>query len=403
MLAAGMEKPGTRFFLGLFSMLALLCPNSHAKPVQDTGNAGNAPSLTRANFVDPPKSVRPDPNTRTSNGLVGPVVLRTYIDNVGLDTVPVRAANGGASPQNAPQLPAAATAANGGKDDAGTIVLPGTSHHPALEVWETATNGERRVRNVSQGTLTPVMPAPGQASGAAVIIVPGGGLMMLSIDNEGHDVARWFAERGVTAFVLKYRLVPTSADPKSFDREMAAKMAAIMAANRTGVASSDKSELVPAVEDAQAALRYVKAHAATFGVDPERVGMVGFSAGARVALSAAIADDVAGRPAFVGLIYGAMQAVAVPGDAPPAFLAIANDDPLYGKNSGLFEAWRAAKRPIELHRYERGGHGFGMREPGTTSDHWKDEFFWWLKARGVLRQQSPVTLSTVHTDHTEKK
>ncbi|WP_322405324.1 glycosyl hydrolase [Massilia luteola] len=349
------------------------------------------------------KATNGDPRTRTSNGLMGPVVVRPYVDKVVAGAAPLTVAAAGTRQVHALQVPVPAAPVDAGQGDAAAIRLPAPPPGPVQEVWEGADGGGRRVRNVTRGTLTPVLPPPGRASGAAVIVVPGGGLMMLSIDNEGYDVARWLAERGVAAFVLKYRLVPTSADPKSFDREMAAKMVAIIVSSKTGASSGDNAELAPAVEDAQAALRYVKAHAGSFGVDPERVGMLGFSAGARITLAAAIADDVAGRPRFVGLMYGAMRAVAVPENAPPAFLAIANDDPLYGKNSGLVEAWRAAKRPVELHRYERGGHGFGMREHGTTSDHWKDEFLWWLQARGVLRPLPSAALSITNADHPEKK
>ena len=113
--------------------------------------------------------------------------------------------------------------------------------------------------------------------------------------------------------------------------------------------------------------------------------MIGFSAGAMTTLSTALRNDPAARADFIGTIYGPLGEVQVPHDAPPLFVAIAADDPLLGGGGfGLITAWRAAKAPVELHYYERGGHGFGMRHQSLTSDLWVEQFYAWMQARGLL-------------------
>jgi acetyl esterase/lipase len=140
-----------------------------------------------------------------------------------------------------------------------------------------------------------------------------------------------------------------------------------------------------ATEDALQALRFVRANAAKWSIDPARVGMIGFSAGAMTTLNAVFAPDSAARPAFVGYIYGPMNARAIPADAPPMFSAIALDDELFRDTGfGLVESWRKAGRPVEFHGYERGHHGFGTGVPGTTTILMLDEFRAWMKARGLL-------------------
>lgn len=243
--------------------------------------------------------------------------------------------------------------------------------------------GELRVRNVSQPSLTPFLPPPGKATGAAVIVAPGGGFMMLSWDSEGVAVAKRLAEAGVAAFVLKYRLDPTPDDTGAFTRQFMATMASVAKGGGGAATLPSFAAEVPAAADAAEAVRLVRSRAAEWGIDPHRVGLVGFSAGGITASNVATGDP-SGRPDFVGIIYGALRK-PVPPDAPPAFIATAADDPLL-KNAAvpMFEAWRAAGRPAELHLYEKGGHGFGMVSKGSSSDHWFDEFVWWMQARGLL-------------------
>ena len=141
-------------------------------------------------------------------------------------------------------------------------------------------------------------------------------------------------------------------------------------------------------KDALQALRLIRERAADWHIDPARVGMIGFSAGAMTTLQAVLTGAPADRPAFIGYIYGPMDAVTVPDRAPPMFAALAMDDPLFGgRGFGVVDAWHAAGRPVELHAYERGNHGFGTGRPGTTTTLVMPEFEAWLEARGLLARQ----------------
>jgi acetyl esterase/lipase len=262
------------------------------------------------------------------------------------------------------------------------LYAPGVLPQAAVPERTEKLMGELRVRNVSQPSLTPVLPAPGKANGAAVIVAPGGGFFMLSWESEGTRVAQRLADEGFTAFILKYRLDPTPDDSGAFTRAFLATMADLSKrAAGSGQPLTFAAEK-PAAADAAEAVRLVRRRAAEWGVDPRRVGFVGFSAGGMTAANVAT-GDASGRPDVVGIIYGALHN-PVPKDAPPAFIATAADDPLL-KDAAvpMFQAWRAAGRPAELHLFEKGGHGFGMNVQGATSDHWFDAFVWWLRARGV--------------------
>jgi acetyl esterase/lipase len=238
--------------------------------------------------------------------------------------------------------------------------------------------GQRVVRNVSVPMLTPVLPDPAKATGAAMIVAPGGGFRMLSMDSEGFDVARRLADAGIAAFVLKYRLLPTPADPAAFPAVIGRLMA--------GRGAAEDLRDPPATQDALAALALVRRNAARWHVDPARVGIVGFSAGAVTALQTILDKDPTARPALAGLIYGQMDAVAVSPDAPPVFIALANDDPLFGhRGFAIAQSWLDAHRPMELHAYEAGGHGFGMRVQGKSSDGWIDDWIRWLRVHGWSR------------------
>lgn len=236
------------------------------------------------------------------------------------------------------------------------------------------------VRNVVRPTITPYLPAAGKSSGAAVIVAPGGAFLSLSMTGEGRDIAQWLADHGIAAFVLKYRLNPTPRDDGAFMGVMAQRFGA--AAKGDGGPEVREPR---ATEDALKALAMVRADAARYGIDPARVGMIGFSAGAMTALNATLDGKGAARPAFLGYVYGPMLPVAVRADAPPMFAAIAMDDGLFAKQGfGIVDAWRTAGRPVELHAYERGDHGFGAGRPGTTTTGMLPQFLAWLEARGLL-------------------
>ena len=141
-----------------------------------------------------------------------------------------------------------------------------------------------------------------------------------------------------------------------------------------------------AAQDALQAMKLVREGAAKYRVDPARVGIIGFSAGAMTALQSELTGQGASRPAFVGYIYGPMLPVAVPADAPPLFAALALDDPLFGRQGfGIIDSWHKAGRPVELHAYQRGDHGFGTGVPGTTTTLVMEEFRLWLESNGLLK------------------
>lgn len=244
-------------------------------------------------------------------------------------------------------------------------------------------NGDLNVRNVSEATLTPFLPDPAKATGTAAIVAPGGGFLGLAMETEGYAVARWLADHGVAAFVLKYRLVPTPADFGVFTREMVA--------GRTGKASTIRPpQDTPdfARDDGLAALTLVRARAKQWHIDPARVGMMGFSAGAFTTIATALAAKPGERPAFIAPFYGRLTARDVPADAPPMFAVLAADDHFFAAQGfGLVDGWLKAKRPVEFHLYQNGGHGFGLGHPNTTSNGWITGFMNWLSTNGLLGER----------------
>jgi dienelactone hydrolase len=250
------------------------------------------------------------------------------------------------------------------------------------EQWELYL-GTRIVRNVVSPTLIAFLPEPSKATGAAVIVAPGGGYMYLGIEDEERN-ARWLADRGVAAFVLKYRTQPTPRDSREFLTGLYRFLAGAVAKNQApGGEPSEPVEATPeALQDGQAAVRLVRSRAKEWNIDPARVGMIGGSAGAVTALAVGLSADPAVRPDFIGGVIGPKNVKAVPPYAPPLFLASAVDDPIFpATQESIVAAWSKAKRPIEAHFYERGGHGLPK---GTTGEKWLDAFWRWMEMRGVL-------------------
>ncbi len=263
----------------------------------------------------------------------------------------------------------------------GTGPLPGAT---VPESWHSQ-YGSVFARNVTVATLTPFLPDPAKANGTAVVVAPGGGFRTLSMENEGWDVARALAQRGVAAFVLKYRLNQTPAEMAAFEKSMAEMFAG--AARPRPRMDPDQAirGLAPQIADSRAAFALIRARAAEWRVNPARIGMVGFSAGAMLTMATALAGQDA-KPAFIGNIYGPLAPVTVPTGAPPLFAALAADDPLFANSGyGLIDSWRAAKRPVEFHLYEQGGHGFGMYQKSTTSTGWFDAFVRWMDMHGLMK------------------
>jgi acetyl esterase/lipase len=259
----------------------------------------------------------------------------------------------------------------------------GVEHQPSPESYFRQW-GEPMARNVSTATLTPFLPDRAKANGAAVIVAPGGGFLWLSINNEGWKVARALADHGIAAFVLKYRLQPTPASLEEF-REMMKKGFG----PPPGTPAGDGPPRLPQMDlsnqqaDAEAAYALIVKNAKEWGVDPNRLGMIGFSAGAGLTMHCTL-HSKAMRLAFIGPIYGFLAPVEVPQDAPPMFTVIASDDPLFRGQFGLVKSWFDAGRPVEFHLYQNGGHGFGLGYPGRTSNGWFPVFMHWLDVNGFL-------------------
>lgn len=276
--------------------------------------------------------------------------------------------------------------------------VPSMKGWPGLakqSVQEEARDGGETIWNVTAPTLQPFLPDPAISNGLAVVIAPGGGFRLLALHHEGTRVARWLSARGVAAFVLKYRLIQSPPGESN-----AAMRKRVQETLEPGIGGN------PGTEDAIEALRIVRTNAAQWRIDPDRVGILGFSAGGHIAGMSMFAARAADRPAFVGLIYGfpfgktppaippanmpyppetpkeiwlQPKPIPAPGRLPPMFLAMAQDDLAVGVGFRSFydQLFAAGYRP-ELHLYERGDHGFGMSQRGTTADRWVEQFALWL-------------------------
>jgi acetyl esterase/lipase len=237
------------------------------------------------------------------------------------------------------------------------------------------------VSDITVPTLTVVRPADSKGNGTALIVCPGGGFKFLSWESEGMEVARWLADRGIHAFVLKYRVRSTEkaapaekSDRKTFDDHLKAAEAKIDIARA----------------DAIQAIRHLRANADKYGIARDRIGLMGFSAGAMTTLSVVLKADAESWPNFATSIYGAMEDVPVPKDAPPLFIVHTQEDAMVpaAQATKVFNAWTAAGRRAEMHLYQAGPHGFGMRRVGSPVDGWTDAFESWLRAGKLLDRQT---------------
>jgi acetyl esterase/lipase len=275
------------------------------------------------------------------------------------------------------------------------------AERPVLDVWPGKVPGEKgdigpekvqpdrpgqkkvkRITNVSKPTLTVFRPAKEKDTGAAVVIAPGGGYSILAWDLEGEEVAAWLNSIGVTGIVLKYRVPRRPDQPR------------------------DRPPIGP-LQDAQRAMSLVRSKAKDWGIDPNRIGILGFSAGGHLAASVATnfdrrayeavddIDKVSCRPDFAVLVYPAYliqkgtsklnPEIRVSKDTPQTFLAHAGNDGVDARNSVFFYlALKEAKVPAELHVYSTGGHGFGLR-PGMPAATWPKRCEAWLRVQGILK------------------
>ena len=245
---------------------------------------------------------------------------------------------------------------------------PGSEGKTTDEVTRRADpNGDRVVSAVHKPSITVYVPAAGTSTGAGVVIAPGGGHRELWTDHEGHNVAKWLAERGVAGFVLKYRL----------------------AREKDSTYTIEGSSLA----DTFQALRVVKQSAAKWGLNPERIGVMGFSAGGELAALAAVREapteeGTSARPAFQVLVYPAIpRNMELNKAMPPAFLVCGEND-RQNISQGLPELYLAMKKAgmsAELHVYAKVGHGFGSRPTSKGPvQQWLQRFHEWLEVQGFL-------------------
>ncbi len=262
----------------------------------------------------------------------------------------------------------------------------GVANQPATESWFRQW-GDPMARNITEATLTPFLAK--EPNGASVIVAPGGGFMWLSMGNEGWEVAEALNKQGINAFVLKYRLQPTADSLDGFEKQMAQRFKEAETSERPRRLNRD---LNMQLEDLEAAHKLIVKNADKWNVDIDRIGMVGFSAGAGLTMANALQSRV--TMAFIAPIYGGMGEVEVPDDAPPMFVAIAVDDFLFKGQFGLIHSWYQAKKPVEFHLYQNGGHGFGLGNPNRTSNTWFTAFIHWLDVNGFLGKNE-VSSSTM--------
>jgi dienelactone hydrolase len=271
---------------------------------------------------------------------------------------------------------------------------PGSERWSVPEATATSPAGERTLTNVSDPTLTVFLPPAATATGAGVVVAPGGALRLLAWDNEGIKVAQWLNSRGIAAFVLKYRTLqlppgaargplPGLPAPGAPRQEMEIRNAN---ANPAPDDAALTEVLRMGVADAQQALRLVRKNAGAWRVDPTRVGMMGFSAGGGVAVGVTLAERSDASPDFLVSLYGpSLQDVVVPAHAPPLFIAVGSTH--FNVTNGclaLFGAWKSAGKPAEIHVYDQVSGGFGMTRRGLPVDGWTDRLHEWLVARKIV-------------------
>lgn len=263
-------------------------------------------------------------------------------------------------------------------------IWPGQA--PGTEDWRASEEGAdvtlpnvgkiHVITNVTVPTLTTFRPAAGRANGTAMVVLPGGSFRALAWDIDGLETAQWLASKGITAFVLKYRVRPPQ-EGETFGESL------------EDFARATQARRAIVVADAEQAIHFIRSHTKDYAVAANHVGIIGFSAGAMATVEVALAKDPAVRPDFAVVMYGAALTPEVPGaGAPPLFIAAAQDDAeLPAINSlKVFERWTMAGLPAELHIYEKGGHGFGFRPHHVPADDWPASFQDWLSSHGHLQR-----------------
>lgn len=240
------------------------------------------------------------------------------------------------------------------------------------------------VYNVTDPSLLVYKPAKGvKNTGTAIVIAPGGGFQSLSINREGIELAEALSKKGITAFVLKYRLNKTETNDPA--REMMDKLK-----DRAAFEKNSLATIKLAAQDGKNALKYVRDNASKYGIDVKKVGIIGFSAGSTVAMETVLDNTADQLPDFVANIYGGpredLLKTATPEKKIPMFVCAASDDQLKlaPRSIQLYNKWLEAGQSVELHIYAKGGHGFGTGKQNLPVDSWLNRFEEWLAFQGLL-------------------
>jgi acetyl esterase/lipase len=278
---------------------------------------------------------------------------------------------------------------------------PGSENWSVPETTTTSPSGDRTIANVSDPSVTVYLPPAAAATGAAVIVAPGGALRLLGWDGEGTRVAQWLNSKGIAALVLKYRTLqsmPAAGRGRGAGGPGGAAGAGPAGRQELEIRKANANPapddaaltevLRMAVADAQQALRLARRNATAWRLDPARIGIMGFSAGGGVAVGTALADRSDASPDFLVSVYGpSLQDVDVPAHAPPLFVAVGSTH--FNVTNGclaLFAAWKAAGKPAEIHVYDQVSAGFGMSTRGLPVDSWNERLLDWLVARKLTRR-----------------
>ena len=263
-----------------------------------------------------------------------------------------------------------------------------------FEQWYELQGRGQFVRNVKVPALIPYIPDPEKSNGAAIIIAPGGAFLHHTFGSGGYEAAEWFKSQGFATFILKYRVEITPREEADYQAYVAEKMAGY----RAGGLSGNYAPATPdyAYEDMNAAVKLIRERAGEFHVKPDKIGIVGFSAGALMAVYNAESAPSESKADFIASIYGQLVMREMPDKLPPMFVAMSSDDELSGQSGfEIIQAWQ--KRGIvELHLYGQGGHNFGMGHKPFTNYLWPAEFLAWLRMIGVINQPASTAKITLN-------
>jgi dienelactone hydrolase len=267
--------------------------------------------------------------------------------------------------------------------------------------------------NVVEPTLTVFLPDTKKANGTAMIVCPGGGFTALSWDNEGLNVGRKLAEMGITAFVLKYRIgysggnleevnlvartsyggeqrTPESTELGKKNAEITQSITATYPGQKENtvvqnstLAKNQGNIQYMAGDDGRRAVEYVRKNAEKWKINPDKIGMIGFSAGGMVALDVAFNHTEQSKPNIIGVMYGVFGARGVPADPMPLFVGATQHEAL-GGTAALYQSWSEARLPAEIHSFTSSNHGFGYRNNDDSVNSWIDLFYNFLKKTGFV-------------------